>query len=157
MVIFHKLVWGGSDVICATQTRITHTWTWNSYHYQTFWIPTKTLSDSIDAFHCRQLGYDIGKIYPRDISNAKLYKLELGVRQYEDEKDLGSSSATIFSQNTLYVKNATIYSHLTTKHYIGQLMCVRSETEGETYFPESDYIAKENTVGNCYVIMYNSQ
>ena len=36
---------------------------------------TKMLSDSIDAFHRGQLRYAIGIVYPRVISNAKLYKL----------------------------------------------------------------------------------
>ena len=44
------------------------------YHYE-LWTLTKTLSDSIDAFHRRQLRYAIGIVYPRVISNAKLYKL----------------------------------------------------------------------------------
>ena len=44
------------------------------YHSE-LWTLTKTLSDSIDAFHLGQLRYTIGIVYPRVISNAKLYKL----------------------------------------------------------------------------------
>ena len=44
------------------------------YHSE-LWTLTKTLSDSIDAFHSRELRYAIGIIYPHDISNAELYKL----------------------------------------------------------------------------------
>jgi exonuclease III len=44
------------------------------YHSE-LWALTKTLSDSIDAFHRRQLRYAIGIVYPRIISNTKLYEL----------------------------------------------------------------------------------
>ena len=43
------------------------------YHAE-LWTLTKTLSDSIDAFHRRQLRYAIGIVCPRVISNAELYK-----------------------------------------------------------------------------------
>ena len=39
------------------------------YHSE-LWTLTKTLSDSIDAFHRRQLRYAIGIVYPRVISNG---------------------------------------------------------------------------------------
>ena len=44
-------------------------------NHSELWTLTKTLSDSIDAFHRRQLRYTIGIVYPRVISNSKLYKL----------------------------------------------------------------------------------
>ena len=58
------------------------------YHSE-LWTLTKTLSDSIDAFHHRQIRYAIGIVYPSVISNAKLYKLtkaELWSRTIERHK-----------------------------------------------------------------------
>ena len=37
------------------------------------WTPTKTINDSLDAFHRRQLRYALGIKYPRVITNQQLY------------------------------------------------------------------------------------
>ena len=37
------------------------------------WTTTKTINDSIDAFHRRQLRYALGIQYPRVITNEQLY------------------------------------------------------------------------------------
>ena len=37
------------------------------------WTPTKTINDSIDSFHRRQLRYALGIKYPRVITNQQLF------------------------------------------------------------------------------------
>lgn len=44
------------------------------YHCE-LWTMTKTINDSIDAFHRRQLRYAIGIKYPKIVSNNKLYEI----------------------------------------------------------------------------------